>query len=375
MVGVGGVHPPRVDAHGVEALQVLPVDVARLGGKGVIHPDAAGIVHAWRPHGESALRPCLEGHEVALTVHLCISLGPGSEALPDADAHVSMVGAVHLVDHALRLLEVLVEELHGIPVVVGAPVLPVLYDAVEGYAEPTVLPYDLQQLLLALVAFAALVEAVGPQREHGRLPCEVPQLAYHAVGVAAEHEIVAQVIADLRLESQRIARVELCGRVVVPVYAVALDALEDVGIVLEVRLHHEAVLAALAHLAVLQQADAIDGFVLVEEPRLAHAVAPPVGTFGYRCEGMRTLCCQGVALGIGEGDSARGLVDGDAQSAGGVGHDVAAAPRAHLHVPGLGRHHEVDVVCRHLPVGCLKDAHCLGREECHVLCGQGLCCE
>ena len=38
---------------------------------------------------------------------------------------------MHLINHTLSIREFVADELHGVPSVVGAPVLPVLHDTVE----------------------------------------------------------------------------------------------------------------------------------------------------------------------------------------------------------------------------------------------------
>ena len=99
-------------------------------------------------------------------LELLKALGFGTEGCPDGDAHVGIL-LVNLVNHLLGAVEVGVEELHGVPVVVAAPVLPVLNDAIERNLQVTILVHHLEQFLLRLVAFAALMETVCPQGHHG----------------------------------------------------------------------------------------------------------------------------------------------------------------------------------------------------------------
>ena len=54
---------------------------------------------------------------------------------------------VHLVNHLLAVEEILMDKLHGIPRIVGPPVLPVLYDAVERYLALAIAVYDAEQFL------------------------------------------------------------------------------------------------------------------------------------------------------------------------------------------------------------------------------------
>ena len=70
---------------------------------------------------------------------------------------------MHLVYHALIVAVFRVEKLHGVPVVVVAPVLPVLHHAVEGHAKLAVFSHHVDDFLGALVALLALVKAEVPQ--------------------------------------------------------------------------------------------------------------------------------------------------------------------------------------------------------------------
>ena len=213
---------------------------------------------------------------------------------------------VHLVDHALGIAKLIVEELHSVPCVVGAPVLPVLDDAVERYAQFAVAAHHLEQFALTLVALAALVETIGPQGKHGHLTCEVTHLGNHAIGIAAIYEIVVNGRAHLALEHHLSTHAlvggdESGGRVVVPIDAVSLDALEHVGIVLEVALLHAAVFATLRHLAILQEAYAIDTLIGIDHEGLLHLELALVGTLLDGCEGPCALRGDDGTLVVGKG--------------------------------------------------------------------------
>ncbi len=167
MVGLGGVHPPSVHTEVIEAAQVLPVDVACLGAVGVVDAHSRGVVHAGRPLlGYAGFGPCAEVEEQAFFVKVAVGLCLRAERRPYGDDGVC-VHAVYVVHHLLRVVELRIHKFHGVPQVVVAPVLPVLYDAVEGHAEFAVALHHSYCLVLALVALAALPEAVSPEREHG----------------------------------------------------------------------------------------------------------------------------------------------------------------------------------------------------------------
>ena len=72
------------------------------------------------------------------------------------------VAVVSLVYHLLSIAEIVAQELHGIPLVVVAPVLPVLYDAVDGNPPLAVAAEHAEVLGRALIALAALHIAVTP---------------------------------------------------------------------------------------------------------------------------------------------------------------------------------------------------------------------
>ncbi len=212
VVGLCGVGPPCIEAHVVEVAQIAPVDVARLGVEGVVG------LHAFLSW------PGVEGQQPANLLQLAVWLCPGSEAGPDADHQVCVV-AVDIVHHLLRALKprlaaggcvlccqlaqvvgqvlcpggirhliniIWVLKSHGVPVAVAAPVLPVLHDAVEGYAQLAVAIQHCGQLVAGLVALAALPVAHGPQRKHCGLACELAYAIDDAVltAVAIHHIVV-----------------------------------------------------------------------------------------------------------------------------------------------------------------------------------------
>ena len=225
-----------------------------------------------------------------------------------------VVFLVNIINHTLSPLEVLVEELHGIPVVVASPVLPVLDDAVERHSEFTVLSADLQQFLLRLIAFTTLVEAVGPEREHRCLAREVTQFADDSVCRSSEEEIIIYGITHLRLQSEAFGSIKFSGRVVIPVDSIAALALEDIGIVIQVRLHHQSFFPTLIHAPVLQEADAIEGFVGGQGPALAHPETALVWSLGNGGEGGRALADEHGAVRPGKRNLMRSGVNADGES-------------------------------------------------------------
>ncbi len=279
---------------------------------------------------------------------------------------------MHLVDHLLRVGEVGIEKLHRVPQVVVAPILPVLNDSVEGNPELAVPVHHGEQLGAALVPLAALVETIGPQGQHGHLATEMAHAAYHAIGVATVDEIVVGPVAHLTLEhhvtlTARLGGDKLCGRVVIPIDAIALDALEEMGIVFQVALHHEPVLAALRHLAVLQQSHAVYALVGIDGESLPHPVAPLVGSGGDGRESRWS--CRGEHASVGGGKGHGTVFDGDNQRRRPIDRGTVAPCDTHPDLLWMGG----DNQRRCDTTGCavVGNAYDVGGEKFYVLCLKG----
>ena len=116
--------------------------------------------------GDAALRPGLNGQEQSHALQFVVLLRLRSEARPDGDHEVGML-LVDILDHLRTLGEILSEEVHRVPLIVGAPVLPVLDDTIEGHLQLAMLIDDALRLSSTLIALLRLPEAIGPQGEHG----------------------------------------------------------------------------------------------------------------------------------------------------------------------------------------------------------------
>ena len=146
-VRVGGVHPPGIDIIVNQCLEILPVDVACLRTQCIIHSHTARIIHPWRPEcADTALWPSLEiVHKVVFGKFLeCLCLG--TETCPDA-YHNMCVVAMYLVDHPFPVCVCVCKEVHSVPSVVAAPVLPVLDNSVERYIVGPMPAYDLEKFV------------------------------------------------------------------------------------------------------------------------------------------------------------------------------------------------------------------------------------
>ena len=146
-VRVGRVHPPCVDVVINQGLQILPVDLTCLLTECVVYSYAARIIHPRRPEcADTALWPCLEiVHEVVFSQFLeCLCLR--TETCPYT-YHDMCIVAMYLVDHPCSVCICVCEEVHGVPCVVAAPVLPVLDDSVERYIVGSMPAYNLEELV------------------------------------------------------------------------------------------------------------------------------------------------------------------------------------------------------------------------------------
>ena len=199
-VGIRGIHPPGIDAIVVEFPKILPIDIAGHRTKGIIDLHARGIILHGRPDvRDTALWPGLDGHQESFFVEFAELLCHRTEAGPDRDHEMGML-LVDILNQLRACGEVLREEVHGVPQIVGAPILPVLNDAVEGHLKGTVLIDDALRLRGRLITFLRLPEAVGPKREHGHIARQPAHLGDDAVGTAAIHKIVVDALARLRVE-------------------------------------------------------------------------------------------------------------------------------------------------------------------------------
>ena len=198
-IWVSGVHPPSVSPLVEQRFQVLPIDVAGLRRECVIHTHSRRIVHPWRPESQSALRPGLEVEKQAFLVELTVGFGLWSETGPDADHEVGVL-LVHLINHPLAVGVFLSQEIHGVPQVVRAPILPVLDDAIERNLQLTVFIDHTKQFRSTLVAFLALPETVSPQWEHRHIARKMTHLGNHTVSRTAIHKIIVLAVAHLRGE-------------------------------------------------------------------------------------------------------------------------------------------------------------------------------
>ena len=108
--------------------------------------------------------------------------------------------AMDFIHHLLGIWKIRVQKLHGVPMEVVAPILPVLNNAVQRNFQLAVLFDNTNYFVLAFIAFSALPVTVSPQRQHRHLPRQVPHLSNHPISITAVHKIIIDAIADIRFE-------------------------------------------------------------------------------------------------------------------------------------------------------------------------------
>ena len=180
---------------------------------------------------------------------------------------------VNFIYHLTSICELLGQKVHRIPEIVGTPILPILNDAVEGNTQLAVLLHNAQRLVRRLITFLRLPISVSPKREHGDITSQMTYLGNHAIGRAAIHKVVVDGFAHFRRQRHAVLIiVELCWRIVFPIDTPPFYALDDALEVFGVGLFHTLVLSTTVHLAVLNGAQSIDGFILIKFEDLANSL-------------------------------------------------------------------------------------------------------
>ena len=259
VIRFGTIEPEGIDALAHQSrVEVLPVAVARLGIVAVIGS---------RGHVRGV---ALDGDEASSPPELGILSRLRSEVGPDGDHQLGVHG-MHLVDHALVVGIVRVQELHGVPVVVVAPILPVLHDAVEGHLVGTVLADDVDDLLCAHVALLALVESEVPYRRQLGAARQMAPLAQHILGVVAHEHVVIDGLPGGG-EGGSIGGIgERSRRIVVPIEGITLRGVEVRNVYAAVVLNHIHRHATHGQASVLQLSEAVDVLVGIQAETLLEA--------------------------------------------------------------------------------------------------------
>ena len=289
VVRFGGVEPPGIHTQIENVLfHCFPVDVP-----------CCRIIRVVR-FDSGFGRPRFEMEQCFQTVHLLIHFCPRTEGGPYGDHDVGVL-LVHVVDHffgafdagsavvgilvfsvreefhvfrVTHLVDVAgILEFHGVPVLVAAPVLPVLDDSIQRNFQLPVFVYDFAQFVRTFVAFAALPEAQCPERIQRGLSGQVAYSGYDSVGVAAVDEVVVGTVAYFRVEGGFLRIVEEGGRgVIVPVEGIAFDGVDEGDTDTHVLVAEKEFLIALVHFAGLLLAQAVDHFVLIQQKSLTDIV-------------------------------------------------------------------------------------------------------
>ena len=176
---------------------------------------------------------------------------------------------VHVLYHLLAVGKILSQEVHGIPQVVRAPVLPVLDNTIQWHLQLAVLINNALGFGSALIALFRLPETICPQWEHRYIATQEAHLCNHTIGRTTIHKVIVDHITSLRGKRHAACIiVELGGGVVIPIQAPTLDALDHVLEVLQIALLHAFVLATTVHLAVLNGAQTVDGLAFIKRKGL-----------------------------------------------------------------------------------------------------------
>ena len=105
---------------------------------------------------------------------------------------------VFLVAHLINIARIL--ELHGVPVRITSPILPILNDSIQRNFPITVFINHFAQFIRTLITLAALPESKCPKRIKRSLPGQITDSGYHAIRIATINEIIVGTIAHFRVE-------------------------------------------------------------------------------------------------------------------------------------------------------------------------------
>ena len=148
---------------------------------------------------------------------------------------ILVVGQIAHLLRIANLVEVMgILKLHGIPVRIATPVLPVLYDGIDGDVALAIFVEHTRQLVRSLVALAALPVTIRPKREHRSLAAQQAHLLHHAVlRTVLIHEVIVDALGHSAAQSCAVGAVapeRLAS--IVPIDAVAFLAgeIRDIGV-------------------------------------------------------------------------------------------------------------------------------------------------
>ena len=181
-IRLGRIHPPGVNALGEKSLvRILPVQIR---GGWIVDIE---VLESSPAHGRK---------QISVLVHLLVNLRRRPQPGPDRNHQVEVL-LVQLVDHFLGAGILCFIEDHPTPVIVIAPVIPVLHDVINRNMALAILPRNAQQFVARGVMLLALPVAVGPLAVHGRLAGELPVSRNFLIDCGAVEKVVIDVIANL----------------------------------------------------------------------------------------------------------------------------------------------------------------------------------
>ena len=308
MVRLRGVAPEGVDALVHQAFQVFPVDFPGPGVERVID------FHAARH------RPGLEGEEGIDGLELLELRRLGTEVRPDGDDEVGVV-PMDIADHRVGPGVERVVEPHRVPVLILAPVLPVLDDTVQRNSHLAVRAERLAEFLRTVIPLAALPVPVQPEREHFGLAAERVLRGDHLVQAAAViEEIEVRTVGHLAAEDGAVGPriVEIAHAGIVPIHAISLLRAEERNVDVHVLVPQVNLLSTDAEVRILPLAHAVHVLVRPELPALGDLISTLVHIPGWPGFERRTALLQKdfPGGGIAENDLPGGFVDGNGDLAG-----------------------------------------------------------
>ena len=204
-----------------------------------------------------------------------VRLRVGTEIRPSRNQQVG-IHAVHRIYHLLVIAEFRIAELHGVPQIVPAPILPILHHTIEGHFQTTVLCGHAHRLVRTRIPLFALEVTVSPQGNHGDLPGQHTHLTDSLVSVRFRtfHEIIIHTVTYCRFERHAIGTIAVsCRRGIIPKQGITLSGMNVGNPYRSVSLYHIAVgLITVAQIAILQLPQSVKPLHTVRQKGLLHTI-------------------------------------------------------------------------------------------------------
>ena len=196
MIRFSRIGPPSIHSHIIHRCKILPIEITCLFIKRIVRSCTR------------ISRPRIKRNQSVHLFQFLILVGPWSETGPNRNHQMSIL-LVHIIYHFLRAFDarffcqffrlfairhilhpffitnliyiIGIHELHGIPVRVTSPVLPVLHNTVERNFELTIFIENATKFIRTFIALATLPITHCPKRKHGSLSGQIAQRRYHSI--------------------------------------------------------------------------------------------------------------------------------------------------------------------------------------------------